>query len=198
MHPSVVRYFAKEEDGTFVYLALEKCETSLASLLDKFTDRNSGSAGMRTSHAGDHVAASHIHTHTQSNGVAPTGVAHDVAAAHRHAGDTDAYGAEAAHSNPALALAEVDEELLGPGGLRISRPEVAQSLLLDLVNGVAFLHSLGIVHRDLKPGNTLLTADGRLKISDMGLSKRLDADQSSFETVSAGTAGWRAPELILG
>jgi serine/threonine protein kinase len=193
MHPSVVRYFAKEEDGTFVYLALEKCETSLASLLDKFTDRNSGSAGVRTSHAGDHVAAA---AHAQSNGAATTGVA-DVAGAHRHAGDADLHSAEAAHSNPALALAD-DDELLGPGRLHISRPEVAQSLLLDLVNGVAFLHSLGIVHRDLKPGNTLLTADGRLKISDMGLSKRLDADQSSFETVSAGTAGWRAPELILG
>lgn len=34
-HPSVVRYFAKEEDGDFVYLALELCETSLAALLDR-------------------------------------------------------------------------------------------------------------------------------------------------------------------
>eukprot|EP00286_Rhodomonas_abbreviata_P029310 CAMPEP_0181299794 /NCGR_PEP_ID=MMETSP1101-20121128/6543_1 /TAXON_ID=46948 /ORGANISM="Rhodomonas abbreviata, Strain Caron Lab Isolate" /LENGTH=260 /DNA_ID=CAMNT_0023404981 /DNA_START=56 /DNA_END=835 /DNA_ORIENTATION=- len=68
----------------------------------------------------------------------------------------------------------------------------------ELLSGVAYLHSLGIVHRDLKPGNVLVTEKGKVKISDMGLSKRLDGDQSSFDTLSAGTSGWRAPELILG
>eukprot|EP00293_Proteomonas_sulcata_P020599 CAMPEP_0184300394 /NCGR_PEP_ID=MMETSP1049-20130417/10813_1 /TAXON_ID=77928 /ORGANISM="Proteomonas sulcata, Strain CCMP704" /LENGTH=285 /DNA_ID=CAMNT_0026611099 /DNA_START=74 /DNA_END=931 /DNA_ORIENTATION=+ len=69
---------------------------------------------------------------------------------------------------------------------------------MELLGGVAYLHSLGIVHRDLKPGNVLLSIEGNIKISDMGLSKRLDKEQSSFETLSAGTIGWRAPELILG
>ncbi|EKX46260.1 hypothetical protein GUITHDRAFT_86779 [Guillardia theta CCMP2712] len=73
----------------------------------------------------------------------------------------------------------------------------AQQLLADLLDGVSFLHSMGIVHRDLKPGNVLLTAAGRIKISDMGFSKRLDNGQSSFDTVHAGTMGWRAPELLL-
>ena len=45
----------------------------------------------------------------------------------------------------------------------------------DLVSGVSFLHALGIVHRDLKPLNILVTQGGQLKISDMGLSKRLEA-----------------------
>merc|ERR1719163_926019 len=73
----------------------------------------------------------------------------------------------------------------------------SQDLLCDLLKGVAYLHSLGIVHRDLKPGNILLTASGRIKISDMGFSKRLDTGQSSFDTVQAGTMGWRSPELLL-
>ena len=46
-----------------------------------------------------------------------------------------------------------------------------------------------LIHRDLKPGNVLLTHEGRIKISDMGFSKRLTQGQSSFETVSAGTTG---------
>jgi len=54
------------------------------------------------------------------------------------------------------------------------------------------------VHRDIKPANILLTVKMHGKISDMGLSKKLDADQSSFETMAAGTVGWRAPELLLG
>ena len=67
----------------------------------------------------------------------------------------------------------------------------------DLLKGLSYLHSLGIVHRDLKPGNLLLTKEGRIKISDMGFSKRLDNGQSSFDTVEAGTMGWRSPELLL-
>ena len=38
----------------------------------------------------------------------------------------------------------------------------------------------------------------RLKISDMGLARKLEQDQSSFETVAGGSFGWRASEQILG
>ena len=68
--------------------------------------------------------------------------------------------------------------------------------LADVVEGVGFLHGLGIAHRDLKPLNILVTENSRLKISDMGLSKRLEGEQSSFETL-AGTWGWRAPEQVF-
>ena len=70
--------------------------------------------------------------------------------------------------------------------------------LQHLVDGVVYLHRLGIVHRDLKPLNVLVSSRMRLKISDMGLARKLEQDQSSFETVAGGSFGWRASEQILG
>lgn len=85
-------------------------------------------------------------------------------------------------------------------------------VLLQLVKGLHYLHSLKIVHRDLKPQNILVgevstrkkqvnDSSVRLLISDFGLCKKLDADQSSFRATTnhaaSGTMGWRAPELLL-
>lgn len=77
-------------------------------------------------------------------------------------------------------------------------------ILYQITNGLRHLHNLRIVHRDLKPQNILVstTADGnpRMLVSDFGLCKKLDGEQSSFRATTAhaaGTSGWRAPELLL-
>ena len=78
------------------------------------------------------------------------------------------------------------------------------NVLYQITNGLSHLHSLRIVHRDLKPQNILvsMTKDGkpRLLVSDFGLCKKLEGEQSSFRATTAhaaGTSGWRAPELLL-
>ncbi|KAI0523929.1 hypothetical protein F5B22DRAFT_633983 [Xylaria bambusicola] len=77
-------------------------------------------------------------------------------------------------------------------------------VLLQIANGLSFLHDLRIVHRDLKPQNILVTMDrdgrSRLLVSDFGLCKKLEGGQSSFGATTAhaaGTSGWRAPELLV-
>ncbi|KAG2196864.1 hypothetical protein INT47_011384 [Mucor saturninus] len=40
----------------------------------------------------------------------------------------------------------------------------------QLMSGIAYLHSVGVAHRDIKPENLLLTLDGKLKITDFGVS----------------------------
>ncbi|CAI5756727.1 unnamed protein product [Candida verbasci] len=82
-------------------------------------------------------------------------------------------------------------------------------ILYQLTSGLNYLHSLKIVHRDIKPQNILVSLgkskiaenNVRLLISDFGLCKKLDNDQSSFRVTTqhaaSGTSGWRAPELLL-
>ncbi len=74
----------------------------------------------------------------------------------------------------------------------------AMQISEDIGRGLAALHEQGIVHRDLKPHNVLLSDTGKAKLSDMGLSKRLIAEQASFETLGAagGSPGWQAPEQL--
>lgn len=78
------------------------------------------------------------------------------------------------------------------------------NVLLQITKGVSHLHKLRIVHRDLKPQNILVALDKdgkpRLLVSDFGLCKKLEGEQSSFRATTAhaaGTTGWRAPELLL-
>lgn len=40
----------------------------------------------------------------------------------------------------------------------------------QMIQGLAYLHSMGVAHRDIKPENLLLTMDGKLKITDFGVS----------------------------
>ncbi|ORY54410.1 hypothetical protein LY90DRAFT_412463 [Neocallimastix californiae] len=81
-----------------------------------------------------------------------------------------------------------------------------EKLLYQIISGIQHLHSLKIVHRDIKPQNILIAAPKknqkypRILLSDFGLCKKLDENQSSFNNtihMAAGTVGWRAPEALL-
>ncbi|CAM9621101.1 unnamed protein product [Hapterophycus canaliculatus] len=54
------------------------------------------------------------------------------------------------------------------------------SYMAEMVVAVATVHRLGYIHRDLKPDNILLDWQGHLKLTDLGLSKKVEISPSYF------------------
>ena len=76
----------------------------------------------------------------------------------------------------------------------------ATSCVLQTAKGLAYAHSQGMIHRDVKPSNILLSSNGVIKVSDLGLARALQSmeDDGSTHTGSLmGTFDFMAPEQAL-
>ncbi|XP_078155214.1 cyclin-dependent kinase G-2-like isoform X2 [Carex rostrata] len=72
-----------------------------------------------------------------------------------------------------------------------------KQLMLQLLEGVMYLHKNWIIHRDLKTSNLLLNNSGELKICDFGLARYYESPLKLY-TPWVVTLWYRAPELLLG
>ncbi|KAF5952844.1 hypothetical protein HYC85_010788 [Camellia sinensis] len=77
-----------------------------------------------------------------------------------------------------------------------SQSEV-KCLMLQLLEGVKYLHDNWVLHRDLKTSNLLLNNRGELKICDYGLARQYGSPLKPY-THLVVTLWYRAPELLLG
>jgi serine/threonine protein kinase len=73
----------------------------------------------------------------------------------------------------------------------LSEPE-ARGVLLQLIQGLSYLHSNGIIHRDLKLSNLLLNSKYQLKIADFGLAVKLQ-DPAGEQKTMCGTPNYISP-----
>ena len=64
----------------------------------------------------------------------------------------------------------------------------------NILLSLEYIHSKNIIHRDIKPENLVLDSNGYLRLTDFGIAKINEKDNSS-ET--SGTPGYMAPEVIL-
>ncbi len=83
--------------------------------------------------------------------------------------------------------------------LRRSGPvheELALKIIGHVASSMQVAHSQQILHRDLKPANILVTKEGKLKVSDLGLAKDMTQIDLTAADTTLGTPTYMAPECF--
>ncbi len=82
-------------------------------------------------------------------------------------------------------------------------PSRAMRIIELAARGLAYAHQQGFIHADIKPANIFLTADGAVKLLDLGIARAINrpADQPSLAdklTAQALTPNYATAETLLG
>lgn len=73
------------------------------------------------------------------------------------------------------------------------------SFATDIARALAYLHARKCIHRDLKGENLLVTANGRLKITDFGFARITARNEDESKRLTfCGTDSYMSPEILLG
>ncbi|HXB54427.1 MAG TPA: TonB family protein [Vicinamibacteria bacterium] len=100
---------------------------------------------------------------------------------------------------PYLAMEFVEGQTLASlieKGVRF-KPEKVIGLASQIASAVDYAHSKGVIHRDIKPSNLILFDEDRVKVTDFGIAKLVDAEMTQSGTL-LGTPSYMSPEQAMG
>ncbi|HVV10427.1 serine/threonine-protein kinase [Amycolatopsis sp.] len=74
----------------------------------------------------------------------------------------------------------------------------AASIGMQVLTALQAAHGNGIVHRDVKPGNIMVSANGRVKLTDFGIAQAIDDPRLTTSGMIVGSPAFMAPERVEG
>ncbi|MCR5594376.1 MAG: Stk1 family PASTA domain-containing Ser/Thr kinase [Lachnospiraceae bacterium] len=79
--------------------------------------------------------------------------------------------------------------------VRLSSKE-AVSIAIQISNGIEAAHNNHIIHRDIKPQNTIISKEGKVKVTDFGIAKA--ASNNTVSSNVMGSVHYTSPEQARG
>src|ERR1700745_3748936 len=106
-------------------------------------------------------------------------------------------GIEESTRTPYLVMEFIDgtplDRILEKGTLPLPR---ACAWIAHAAEALEVAHTRGVIHGDVKPANILITADGKVKLTDFGMARL--AKRDSGDSPLLGTPAYWCPEQIMG
>ncbi len=76
--------------------------------------------------------------------------------------------------------------------------EESLPIILQVLEGLNYIHGKNIIHRDIKPSNIMLNKEGIVKLADFGIAKNRSKPGLTATGMTVGTFHYMSPEQIVG
>jgi eukaryotic-like serine/threonine-protein kinase len=76
-------------------------------------------------------------------------------------------------------------------------PDRVLAIITEVTVALEYAHRQGVVHRDIKPANIMQLKDDRIKVTDFGIARVVDASQTRTGVI-LGTPSYMSPEQVAG
>jgi hypothetical protein len=100
---------------------------------------------------------------------------------------------------PLIPGGTLREHLAKRGALPLAE---AVSILEQVAGALQYAHERGLIHRDVKPANILLSAEGRALLSDFGIVRLVQKEDTAATLTRigafVGSPEYAAPEMVVG
>jgi eukaryotic-like serine/threonine-protein kinase len=77
-------------------------------------------------------------------------------------------------------------------------PQRAAEIAGEAALALHYAHERGLVHRDIKPANIMISDEGRVKVTDFGIARAMNAHTMTQTATVFGTAAYISPEQAQG